>query len=550
MNLRQEPQRFKNRNSIMKNPTIHSADDCGNTSTPRSLRVARQETCPPGARLRAPIWLLLAVLAACLASTVRAQLGTPNPPGNMSYQGFLTDANGNALAPNTPTNYNVFFRIYNTPAGSTNSPLWGELQTVTVDKGYFSVILGQGTPIPGGPQANGDLTPTFKASDASVRYIGLTVQGLNPSGGDTEIQPRLRLLSSPYAFLAANANSLVSSNGGGQIVTTLGTSSVGIDQIPSLSDALDVTGNVKITGALSTTGGLAVAGQTTLAGLTASGAASLSTLSVSGAASFAGVNTFSGTVALNGAITGSGTASFGGLHLSGGLTAGAANLSSLSLGGAAVSEGVLSLGGSAHLNDNPLYIRDTTDHNHWLGYTNSYSYTIELIPPLFGSPGVFETITDTFDGPALMGFQGGLLGTTDGGANYSLWWQDNGNVNVRNTLAQGSDRNVKERIEELNVKDVLAKVTALPISKWSYKSDPAQRHIGPMAQDFYAAFKLGGDERHIATIDDAGVALAAIKGLNEVVQEKDAELQALKQQVQELRTMVQSLVKAGNAKSE
>jgi hypothetical protein len=37
------------------------------------------------------------------------------------------------------------------------------------------------------------------------------------------------------------------------------------------------------------------------------------------------------------------------------------------------------------------------------------------------------------------------------------------------------------------------------------------RHIGPMAQDFYAAFGVGEDDRHITSIDEDGVALAAIK---------------------------------------
>ncbi len=39
------------------------------------------------------------------------------------------------------------------------------------------------------------------------------------------------------------------------------------------------------------------------------------------------------------------------------------------------------------------------------------------------------------------------------------------------------------------------------------------RHVGPMAQDFYAAFGLGLDDKHITTIDEGGVALAAIQGL-------------------------------------
>jgi hypothetical protein len=53
-----------------------------------------------------------------------------------------------------------------------------------------------------------------------------------------------------------------------------------------------------------------------------------------------------------------------------------------------------------------------------------------------------------------------------------------------------------------------------PLSSWSYKAEnPFVRHIGPTAQDFYAAFGLGPDNKHITTIDEGGVALAAIQGL-------------------------------------
>jgi hypothetical protein len=43
-----------------------------------------------------------------------------------------------------------------------------------------------------------------------------------------------------------------------------------------------------------------------------------------------------------------------------------------------------------------------------------------------------------------------------------------------------------------------------------------------MAQDFYAAFGLGEDDVSIATLDLDGVALAAIQGLAEIVEEQDA----------------------------
>jgi hypothetical protein len=54
----------------------------------------------------------------------------------------------------------------------------------------------------------------------------------------------------------------------------------------------------------------------------------------------------------------------------------------------------------------------------------------------------------------------------------------------------------------------------LPTSSWQYKSERGVRHIGPMAQDFYAAFGVGTDDRHITSIDEEGVALAAIKALH------------------------------------
>ncbi len=82
------------------------------------------------------------------------------------------------------------------------------------------------------------------------------------------------------------------------------------------------------------------------------------------------------------------------------------------------------------------------------------------------------------------------------------------------TWASLSDRNAKTNIAPLNDDSVLAKLDALPISRWSYKTEHGVRHVGPMAQDFYAAFKVGEDDKHITSIDEDGVALAAIKALH------------------------------------
>src|ERR1035441_10542686 len=112
-------------------------------------------------------------------------------------------------------------------------------------------------------------------------------------------------------------------------------------------------------------------------------------------------------------------------------------------------------------------------------------------------------------------------------------------------IMTSSDQNIKGGFEPVDTKIVLEGVAALPITRWHYTNDVATPHLGPMAQDFRAAFKLGVDDKHIATVDEEGVALAAIQGLNRKlessVQEKEAEIQDLKQSVDELKKLVQSL---------
>ena len=77
-----------------------------------------------------------------------------------------------------------------------------------------------------------------------------------------------------------------------------------------------------------------------------------------------------------------------------------------------------------------------------------------------------------------------------------------------------SDRNLKANFSDVNGTSILMRVVSLPIQFWNYKSqDPSIRHIGPMAQDFAAAFGVGENNTTISTVDAEGVALAAIQGL-------------------------------------
>src|SRR5271157_2339296 len=93
------------------------------------------------------------VLAAALhAPSIHAQNAAFGPPQFMTYQGYLTDANGNALgSTNTgPKNYDVVFRVWDSQ--TAGNELYAEQQTVTVANGYFSVLLGEGSAYQNEPQ--------------------------------------------------------------------------------------------------------------------------------------------------------------------------------------------------------------------------------------------------------------------------------------------------------------------------------------------------------------------------------------------------------------
>ena len=105
-----------------------------------------------------------------------------------------------------------------------------------------------------------------------------------------------------------------------------------------------------------------------------------------------------------------------------------------------------------------------------------------------------------------------------------------------------SDRNAKANFTQVDGHDTLKRLMSIPIETWNYQSqDPSIRHIGPMAQDFYAAFGLGENDRYINTVDVDGVALAAIQGLYEVVKEKDAENAKLRAEVDDLKERMAAL---------
>ncbi|HLK39275.1 MAG TPA: tail fiber domain-containing protein [Polyangiaceae bacterium] len=100
-----------------------------------------------------------------------------------------------------------------------------------------------------------------------------------------------------------------------------------------------------------------------------------------------------------------------------------------------------------------------------------------------------------------------------------------------------SDRNVKRDIEPADDDAILEGISRLPVSTWSYTSDdPSVRHLGPMAQDFHAAFGLGNTDKAYDAIDAHGVAFSAIRALARRLAEEDARIKELERENRELRT--------------
>lgn len=202
------------------------------THTPKAVRL-------PAAfrsRLRKArsLALNIALAAALFPAALPARGADNNPPELMTYQGFLADSNGVGLAPANPLNYDAVFRIYDASTGG--NLLWSESQIITVDKGQFSVLLGQGSAFSSEPRPA--LSSVFAAAGASDRFLGINVKV-----GTTamDILPRLRLVPGAYAFLAKNANNLVDPSGAKALSTANG-GLVGIGKIPTT--ALDVNGTV------------------------------------------------------------------------------------------------------------------------------------------------------------------------------------------------------------------------------------------------------------------------------------------------------------------
>ena len=146
-----------------------------------------------------------------------------------------------------------------------------------------------------------------------------------------------------------------------------------------------------------------------------------------------------------------------------------------------------------------------------------------------------------------------------GGVRFYTSIDPNGNPTAGVNVASGgtswttiSDRNAKKNFAAIDYETILDKLAQVPIEQWNYKWEPdnSTPNLGPMAQDFKAAFYPGRDDKSISTLEFDGVELAAIKGLNQKLNEelkrRDAENDELKARLEKLEQLVKQSASGGH----
>jgi len=175
------------------------------------------------------------------------------------------------------------------------------------------------------------------------------------------------------------------------------------------------------------------------------------------------------------------------------------------------------------------------------------SFVISDASAFFSSDSAYSTannqLTMRFAGGARVFTNQGLTSGVEISAGGGSW----------NTV---SDRRKKENFEALDTEEILHKLAQLPLTSWNYKSQPATtRHIGPMAQDFYAAFGLDGiaNDTTINTGDIDGVNMAAIQALEKrtrALQQENDQLKAKLEAMDEKMASIEKMVLGAPRKEE
>lgn len=184
------------------------------------------------------------LLLGLLIGSVTFAQSRPSPPDVLSFQGTLVGADGTAIGASGTVNIPVVFRVFTRATGG--QLLWSEQQTLAVREGVFSTLLGEGSVFANEPRP--PLSSIFEASNASDRYVEVTVRGAAGGEADATVEPRTRLVSGAYSLLASRARTAEDMvNADGRSLLTPSGDRVGINKSNPAAN-LDVAGSMAARG--------------------------------------------------------------------------------------------------------------------------------------------------------------------------------------------------------------------------------------------------------------------------------------------------------------
>jgi hypothetical protein len=450
------------------------------------------------------LWSISIVVSVLLALvTVGSVLGQePEPGGDIgaqttvgtgfTHQGRLTDGG-------SPANgeYDFQFRLYDAVSSGSQVGSTNNRGNVTVTEGLFTVQLDFGS-----GAFNGD-----------ARYLEIRVRPGASTGAYTTLTPRQALTPAPYALalpgLWTQQNDTSPNLIGGHPLNYVTPGVVG-----ATIGGGGVSGNTnRVTDDYGTVGG----GKSNQAGDNVETYYAGYSATVGGGSA----NTASGTAATVGGGAGN-DARDSYATVGGGVENDASGYAATVPGGwrnIASGDYSFAAGRRARADKVGCFIwADSTDEDFYCSYDNQMRVR--------ANGGATFLVDSTAWKWVRFKVEGGHLIDTSTGAHLT----------TGGTWVNASDRNAKENLAPVDGQEVLVRLAKVPITTWNYKAEqPTIRHMGPVAQDFYAAFGLGEDERHISTVDAEGVALAAIQALYAQNQDLAAENVALRDQIDALQ---------------
>jgi len=436
-------------------------------------------------------------------------------PRMLSYQGKLTDALG---VPVPDTTYSVVFRLYTVPAGG--SSFWSETQTVRTTAGLFSTQLGSVTPIDSFPQAG-------------ICYLGMRL------GPGTEMTPRIRIASAAYSYLAHRSDTARFAETGGSgdnawkrtppdsvLYTTcaLGVAKGGVGNA-LLGDSVFTHVNLGIactTGTLGQSYRFATVGggrRNLAAGDNAAIGGGYRNRAIGSGATVAG-GSFGDATGDNATVCGGYNNDASGVDATvvGGYQNSASGDYSAVAGGEinrATGDHAIVAGGASNRAAGRMSFAagQHAKANHISSFVWSDS-----------TDAAADSVYSTLSNQWRVRTRRGVAFYTNRSMTTGAWM-----TNGQNGWTSGCDRSNKENFEPVDKGALLDRLARLPVTEYTIKDQiPKAKHIGPVAQDFHAAFGYGESELGINTVDADGVLLAAVQALYEQSQIQQAEIEALK----------------------